>query len=244
MKLRVAKGNMFKSVTHTATFYMGCDHNCKYCWAECMGIPHVPKLVQRDFTEVLPVENAFIFLNSAHDSFAACIPDEWIKLMLDWIGLQHPSNRFLLQTKNPKRLFGWIKNLEAIKDRVVLGTTLETDNEDRAAKLSKAQSVIHRAWALAKMREFGFTTFLSLEPLVKFNPDVMIRLVRAVAPMALEIGLDNWQSRHHCKMERPSKQAYKRFRRMLDHQGWKYEEKASIAKWLGGFKETYREARQ
>jgi DNA repair photolyase len=235
LTLRPSKGKMFKSVTHTATIYQGCNHKCVYCWAECMGINHTPRLMikEKDWSKVLKVRNAVIFLNSAHDSFSDCIPKPWIKKMLAWIKIQHPSNKFLLQTKNTPALFGWLKDLLEIKDRIRLGTTLETDRAEEAAKLSRAPPPSHRAYALAFLREkYGFETFLSLEPLVEFTPSKMLTIVRAVAPVMIEIGIDNWRHKHGHKLRKPSISRYLRFRRYLVVQGWNFIEKDSLKKWL------------
>ena len=213
MKLRESKGRMFKSVSHTTTYFMGCSHACVYCWAKFVfgkGISHVPKLIQRDEFEVLDVENAVIFLNSAHDSLAECIPFEWVNAMLRWIGRQHPSNKFLIQTKNPIRLMGFLNLLLKVRDRVILGTTIET-NHDMSA-YSKAIHPQHRAWSLAQLREkYGFETFLSLEPLLDFHPDTLLTWIRAVNPVCIEIGLDGYKHKHKIKLGKPSKRKYRKF---------------------------------
>lgn len=231
MQLRKSKGNMFKSVTHTATFYRGCDHECVYCWARMMGLSHEPKLIQTDEHEILKVQNAVIFLNSAYDSFAKCIPSEWIISMLRWIRRQHPSNKFLLQTKNPQRMFGFLKPLLEVKDRVRLGTTVETNRD--TSGISKASSPRARAWALATLREkYGFETFLSFEPLMNFNLERMLVIVRAVAPFCIEIGFDNWEHKHKVHLKRPKRKKYLRFRDELDRMGYPYLEKPGLVKWL------------
>lgn len=242
MKLRTSKGRMFKSVTHTGTFYRGCDHECLYCWARCLNIDHDPHLVVYDEKKVLRVRNAIIFLNSAHDSFASCIPNEWISMMLRWIARQDPSNKCLLQTKNPSRFPKFLKNLLEVKDRVRLGTTLETTFQ--IDHVSKAMIPQHRAFYLAKMREYGFETFLSLEPLFKFKVSDMLLWIRAIQPVMIEIGFDNYERQHGQKFEKPSHKEYAKFIDELDRMGFKYLEKESVKQWQNAYQGPHQPKRQ
>jgi len=231
LRLNKSKGNMFRSVSHTATYFQGCDHGCLYCWAKLMGISHVPKLKQTDEFQVLKIRDAVIFLNSAHDCFAECIPVEWINQMLRWINRQHSSNKFLLQSKNPRRMAGFLDLLLKIKDRVRLGTTLETTGSMEA--YSTAIHPAHRAYYLAHFHQkYGFETFLSLEPLMNFNLRKMELWIRAVNPVMIEIGLDNYAGRHKVKLRRLTKKKYRLLRAKLIKMKFNFIEKDSIKVWL------------
>lgn len=231
MRLNKAKGRMFQTVSHTGTYFQGCSHDCCYCWAKIMGISHLPKLMQKDEHEYLKVRDAIVFLNSAHDSFAECIPADWIMQMLRWINRQHPSNRFLLQSKNTPRMPRFLKSLLEIKDRILLGTTIEST---RSMKVySKAPEPRERAWMLAHLREkYGFKTFLSLEPLCNFNVKDMVQWIRAVFPEAVEIGLDNYEGKHPLKLKKPTPLKYLKFRGVLSEIGVNFAEKPSIVRWM------------
>ncbi len=231
MRLNKSKNRMFKSVSHTGTYFQGCDHGCLYCWAKIIGVSHEPKLKQMDEFEELKVRDAIIFLNSAHDSFAECIPVEWINQMLRWIGRQHYSNKFLLQSKNTRRMAGFLDELLKIKDRIRLGTTVETTGSMEA--YSTAPHPGHRAYYLAHYREkYGFETFLSLEPLMNFNSDAMELWIRAVNPVMIEIGLDNYKHKHKLNLRKPTKKKYRKLRTKLNNMGYHFIEKDSIKRWL------------
>lgn len=233
MNLRKASGRMFKSVDFCGTYFQGCDHGCVYCWGNCLPWPisHEPKLLQKNEYEILKVRDAIIFLNSAHDSFANCIPNELIYAMLRWISRQDPSNKFLLQTKNPTRMSQFLNQLLKIKDRIRLGTTLETTED--TSKYSNAPHPQERAFVLSTLKQsFGFETFLSLEPLMDFNLEIMIRWIREIKPICIEVGLDNYEWKHGTKLPKPSKQKYVELKKAIIDLGILLKEKDSIIKWL------------
>ena len=72
---------------------------------------------------------------------------------------------------------------------VVLGTTIETTWN---TPWSEAPSTDSRAEHLGIMKNLGFKTFLSLEPLAEFNEVTLKRWIRKIQPEAVEIGLENY----------------------------------------------------
>lgn len=234
MKLNPSQGRMFRSVDYTGTYYQGCDHFCVYCWTLFMPygpISHEPKLVQKDEFELLKERDAVVFLQSAHDSFANCIPDEWIRSMLRWIGRQDPSLTFYLQSKNIGRAVIFYDLLADIKDRVILGTTLETNFRIITDEISKAPPPVNRYAALLTFSQAGFRTRLSLEPLFKFNFERMRKWILKLRPELVEVGLDNYAKRHGVDMPQPDLWTYERLKRALVNAGIQVNEKDSIVKW-------------
>jgi len=234
MKLNVSQGRMFKSVTHTGTYFQGCDHLCPDCftqWAFAHPISHVPKLVQTDEYEILKVKDATTFLNSAHDSGANCIPDDWILAMFRWIGRQDPSNAFLIQSQNIKRFAvkPFFSELLKIKDRVIISTTIRTNRETPCGKVPMSNN--HKMGYLARYREYGFRIRLSHEPLWTFDAEKLLKMDQAIKPELIEIGLDNYAYRHKLDLPKPDPIEYEVYRTMLSQAGIKYNEKDSIKKW-------------
>lgn len=234
MKLNRSKGRMFRSVDYTCTYYQGCDHNCLYCWTQFIPggpISHEPKLIQTDEHELLDAREAVIFLNSAHDSFAECIPAEWIRAMLRWIGRQHESLEFYLQSKNPMRALDFLHQLRRVKHKAILSTTIETDRQDIINAISDAPSIFSRTQAMLRLGVEGFRLRLSLEPLYAFNYEALSDIVLRIKPELVEVGLDNYHRRHRVPIPQPSRTMYEALYDTMVEAGIKVNEKKSIKKW-------------
>lgn len=236
MKLlfRKSKGRMFRSVNWTATYYQGCSHGCKVCWTLFMPggpISHEPRLMQTDEFQVLRKREGVVFMNSAHDTFAACIPDEWILAMLRWIRRQHEGLVFYLQSQNIGRAQQFMPQLKEIQDKVILGTTIQTDNEELVKSISNAPSIYSRYQGMLRLGFQGFRLRLSLEPLYKFTPTKLRDMVFDINPELVETGLDNYASRHKIDIPQPSSWEYNFLYRDLSDYGIKVFEKESIGKW-------------
>lgn len=203
MTLNKAKGRMFKSVGWTWNPIVGCTHNCKYCWAKSLterwGKTFEPQIRPRFFEDKMPDDGSWIFIGSMGDVFCKDVLDEWIGMLLTFIRDNDTNNKFLLQTKNPARFFDYIEALEQIKDKVILGTTIETTWD---TPWSNAPPTHSRAHHLSWMKYKGFKTFLSLEPLSTFNQTGMHSWISTIRPEAVEIGLENYTS----FLEKPPKQ--------------------------------------
>jgi len=235
---------MYKKVSHTGTFFRGCDHECgdinseglpvPYCWAKKIHtVSHEPHFIGHG-SKVLRLRDAYIFLNSAHDSFAKCIPNEWICEMINWIAAQHPSNKFLIQTKNTPRMLRYalpygqggfyMGYLEAIQDQIVLGTTAET-NRDYLYH-GNAPGPTQRMHDMLKMRRAGFEIMLSLEPIMDFDLTMFYNHITMVHPDYIEIGPDNYR----CGLQEPSYSKAKHLIEMLRAAGIEIIEKDGLEK--------------
>ena len=118
MGLNKAGGEMYEFVTHTWNTVKGdCFHNCRYCYMK-KDIRHnefanEPRLDYNEFRTDLGSNN-FIFVGSGIDLFANDIPNSWIVKTLDYCNAACNtlffSNRYLFQSKNPKRILEFIKH--------------------------------------------------------------------------------------------------------------------------------------
>jgi len=129
-------------------------------------------------------------VGSMGDVFCDGVPDEWIIKLLTFIKENQADNVYLLQTKNPGRFEHFIHKLTEIKDKIVLGTTIETTAD---TPWSEAPTTFARSIALGYLKEHGgFKTFLSLEPLADFDLETLFIWIKAIQPEATEIGLENY----------------------------------------------------
>lgn len=206
MALNKQKGNMYPWVDYTINFVKGkCPHGCSYCFME--KNPSWKReffLDESEFDTDLGSCNT-IFIGSSCDHFAGSIPYQWIDLILTHLAL-FPENKYLLQTKNPKRLYDWIHNtyLETKWNRmVIIGTTLET-NRDLLPEVMGAQprvpSPMNRQFWLRKTN--AYHKMVSIEPIMDFDLDVFVKWIQNIKPDFVSIGAD---SKGH-KLPEPNKE--------------------------------------
>jgi len=204
MPFNKAKGRMFKSVGWTWNPIAGCTHACKYCWAKSLcdgwGRSFEPQFRSKYMLDKFPNDGTWIFVGSMGDLFCRGMKDEWILNVLSKIYKDKPDNKFLLQTKAPNRFMDFAQQLEDMKDQIILGTTIETTWE---TPWSKAPPTDSRFDHLHLMKDKGFKTFLSLEPISSFNPTTLRRWINFIEPEAIEIGLENYSN--HLPKPRPRK---------------------------------------
>ncbi|MBA7678724.1 hypothetical protein ES703_87002 [subsurface metagenome] len=234
MQLRESKGRMFRSVNWTATYFQGCNHDCVYCWTKFMPwgpISHEPKLMQKDEHYIIKNKTGVCFLNSAHDSYSACIPDEWICAMHRWIGRQPDGLVFYLQSQNVWRAQQFIPQLKEIQDKVIIGTTIQTDNEALIRAISNAPSIYSRYQAMRHFSIQGFRVRLSLEPLFNFKPSKMRDMIFDINPELVEIGLDAYAHKHKIKIPQPYRKPYQHLYKDLIDYGITVFEKQGMERW-------------
>lgn len=182
--LRNSIGNMYPWVTHTWNPVKGiCFHGCTYCFMNKWGA----------FLKELRLEDAelrtdlgdgnFIFVGSSVDLWASDVPGDWILKVLDYC--KRYDNRYLFQSKNPVRFldFTW----HPIFRKSVFCTTLET-NRWYPDVMNNSPRPEARAKAMMRMKELGFTTYVTAEPLMDFDLEPMVDLLMTCLPSQINIG--------------------------------------------------------
>ena len=187
---------MFESVGYTWNPITGCTgHECEYCWARKLAERYNrkfnPQFKKSYLKDKLPDDGKWIFIGSTGDVFCSGVKDEWMKKLFRAIRKYKGSNRFLFVTKNPLGYLYFLSELTELKEKVILGATIETNRE---TPWSKAPITIARYERLSTMREYDFDTFLSLEPISKFDHDVMKKWIHDINPIAMEIGKENYSN--------------------------------------------------
>lgn len=175
-KLSKASGNMYHWVDFMFTHFRGeCPHRCVYCYVRSStayrcGIYKGPMTMKPRATEVDFGTDRTIFIGHMTDAFAS----EWagpsdidIGRMLSHCARQ-PGNRYVFQTRNLQRLIQWRKH---IPQGAIIGTTIETDNDALAMQVSEAPPpCVRMEWIGCLGRHgFGFKTFITIEPVLKFH---------------------------------------------------------------------------
>jgi DNA repair photolyase len=192
MSLKKPKGDMYPFVDWLWNPVSGrCQHDCSYCYVKRIAnrFRHEqaePHLVEAELKSDLGSDN-YIFVCSGCDLFANNIPYDWIKKAIDYAhGFE--GNRYLFQTKNPKRFITSYFGLSAEKD--VLCTTIETDRHIPEI-MRNAPPPLVRAKYMAVMKEQGFRTMVTIEPIIDFNLEAMLFMLKKIGPEQVNIGADS-----------------------------------------------------
>lgn len=199
MKLNISKGNMYDFVTHTWNPIKGrCYHDCAYCYMKKNGKILPP--IYFDDTELKGIfqRDQLVFIGSSNDVFANEIPSDWITRILDFC-LEATSyqkegrkTHFWLQTKNPARILEFVNHPLLQSKRCVVCTTLET-NRHYPEIMNNAPTPKERAEAVARIAELGITTYVTIEPIMDFDIDEFVELIKMCKPEQVNIGANTYK---------------------------------------------------
>jgi DNA repair photolyase len=184
--LNKQKGNMYDFVTHTWNPIKGkCSHNCSYCYMKVFRLKPI-RLDEKELKVDLG-ENNFIFVGSGTDMFAEDVPSEWIIKVLNKCA--EYNNKYLFQTKNPKRLYQQFK--EYLPYFSIIGTTIETNRfyEDYMGVTPKPYQ--RAGWMKKFCDTKGFETMVTIEPIMDFDVGELCELIRVCSPSWVNIGADS-----------------------------------------------------
>jgi len=177
-----SKGNMYPDVTYTWNPIRGkCPHECIYCYMKIFKVGEL-RLDEKALKENLGSGN-IIFVGSSTDMWAKAIPHEWIEKVLEHC--RKFDNTYLFQSKNPER-FNYFEH--EFPTKIILGTTLETN---RSNDYSKAPQPRERAEEMIKLKEVGVKMMISIEPIIEFDLDEFVEMIRRIKPEFVSIGADS-----------------------------------------------------
>jgi len=192
---------MFNVVTKTWNPVSGCLHHCSYCWARKLANTKLknshrykegfkPRLNEEEFKTRFK-DGDFVFVSDMGDLFGDFIPHEWILKVLEHI--QHfPKTFFLFLTKNPGR---YEKFLEDMPENAILGATIETNRDKLYLEnvISGAALPSIRYDAMKKLK--WDKKFISVEPILDFDLEVLCKWVKDISPFMMYVGYDNYHNR-------------------------------------------------
>ena len=192
------RSNMYTLSVQQWSPWVGCNHQCKYCessfqrgtrrWGMgqgncqscCTFTPHAhPERLGR------PLRNTgfmqFIFTCSSGD-IASC-PTDYLKKIVA-VMRKHRDKTFLLQTKDPKTF-----HRVTFPQNVVLGITLETNRDALSRAVSNAPVPSERYEAFKDLKHKR--KMLTLEPVMEFDLDTMLRWIGHIHPCMVWLGYDS-----------------------------------------------------
>ena len=175
---------MYEFVTHTKNYIKGkCLHDCSYCYVKKFKLNPI-RLDEKEFEEDLG-ENNFIFVGSSCDMFADDVPEEWILKTLAHCK-KHDKNKYLFQSKNPKRIY---QLREQLPDFCVIGTTIET-NRFMPDIMGKSPQLEERSISMDLLSK-EFETTVTIEPIMDFDVEELVSLIKECNPAWVNIGADS-----------------------------------------------------
>jgi hypothetical protein len=113
---------------------------------------------------------------------AFCKP-EWMQQVLGRIR-QLPDRTFLIQSKNPS-----IFSHYQFPRNVLLGTTIETNRDDLYGGISKAPLPSRRFEAMLRLQHSR--KIVTIEPVLDFDVEIMVKWVREIGPEVCYVGYDS-----------------------------------------------------
>lgn len=189
MPLNESRGNMYPWVTHTHTHVGGeCPHRCKYCYVD-VGFMNTPRpkrycgplrLIEEEF-KVDYGSGKTIFIEHKNDLFCDDMPKDFITAVICHCK-EYPDNTYVFQTKNPARYL----QFEGLLNGNILGCTIETNRD--IPGISRAPRPIER---MKSMSLIGGRKFVTIEPVLDFDVDILARWIAAIRPEFLNLGADS-----------------------------------------------------
>ena len=74
---------------------------------------------------------------------------------------------------------------------IMFGTTIETNREELISKYSSAPPPAERVDGIRWVKEQGFKTFITIEPIMDFDVDELSAMIRTANPNWINIGADS-----------------------------------------------------
>jgi len=243
MPLKKSDGNMYPWVTHTHSHLTGkCPHGCVYCYVQAMAKKFANMKARYggalgfDEKELKVVYGSgrTIFVEHMNDLFAEEIPRTFISAVLlhCW---QYPGNQYAFQTKNPARYLAYLHaqgfGMPALPLGSFLGTTIESNRDLGALVMGYAPPPLMRKRAMVALRGvYGHhLRFVTIEPILDFDVNVMVDWLWEINPDFVNIGAD---SKGHGLPE-PSADKVWALIASLGQLGIEIREKHNLARLLG-----------
>jgi len=188
---------MFPEVKSTYNAIKGCLYDCVYCYARETALNMQRRRVARYWQGFDPsffppdvgpnkvFSNGLVMISSMGDPMGPWVPDRHIMAVFRVVA-RSPKAEFLCLTKNPCRFqhlpFAPIPN-------AILGATIET-NRTLPEGMTLAPPPGWRARALMELSR-EWRRFVSIEPIMDFDLDVLVPWIQAIGPEFVYIGYDN-----------------------------------------------------
>ena len=223
MVLKKSVGNMYPWVTHTHCHLGGeCPHRCSYCYVNSFpfGRPEKYKgplrLIEKEFL-VNYGSGKTIFVENCNDLFAREVLGCFIVSVIGHCK-QFPANTYVFQTKNPARYEDFWTRLP---EGSIIGATIETNRDIN--QVSNAPRPFDRMNA---MRFITGRKFITIEPVMDFDVDILASWIDMIRPEFLNLGADS-KNNH---LPEPTVEKIMAFTEKLSEYGIELREKHNLGR--------------
>jgi DNA repair photolyase len=230
MPIKKSKGNMYDWVSHVHSHLGGeCPHKCVYCYVgkSRFGRPEKYtgplRLLDYELKENYG-RGRCIFVEHMNDLFADGVPEDWISRILSHCRI-NSENEYIFQTKNPGRAAKF--RPEFPRSRMI-GTTAET-NRDLEDSITLAPQPVERIHSLGRLQREGIQTFITIEPIMDFDPYTFAELIASAKPDFVNIGADS----KGCGLREPSAAKVLSLIDMLNAAGVTIKKKVNLDRLIG-----------
>lgn len=235
---KVVKGNMYDFCTHTHTHLGGeCKHKCVYCYVHKGRygiIPRYtgePRLVEKELLVKYGRGNT-IFIEHMNDICHPGIKNEWIIDIFNHM-LKYPHNKYVIQTKNPGRLFQIISSNIIPKEifeklELIIGTTIESNRSYGTTESIVPTPIMRFLGFQSLTQSIRSKSFVTIEPIMDFDIDVMIDWLKRLCPDFVNIGADS----KGCNLMEPSREKVNQFIELLRKNKIVLREKSNLERLL------------
>lgn len=219
MPLKESKGNMYPWVTHTHSHLGGeCPHKCVYCYVNNPRWGRPPRyqgelrLIESEF-KVDYGTGKTIFIEHMNDMFAKGVPIPYQERITAHC-MRYPENTYVFQSKNPMYFAGW-----PFPPSYILGTTIETNRIIPGISTAPDPEVRMMAMAAFRCRKF-----VTIEPVLDFDVDILASWIDRIRPEFLNLGAD---SKGH-NLPEPTVEKIMKFTDKLKEYGIELREKHNL----------------
>lgn len=186
----MSKGNMYTWAKPWNPLGGKCPHDCSYCSTNKLRrYPVIEYKYSGDirlFSDLfkLPKQPKTIFVAAQNDLFSDGVSVSIISQVIRECK-KHPQHKYFFQTKNPHRLLYFMDDFP--RDSI-LCTTIETNRwyPDIMRNCPHPES---RAAAMNRIT--GFEKQVTIEPIMDFDLDEMVSMIKSCGPLRVNIGADS-----------------------------------------------------
>lgn len=216
------KGNMYGDAkSGVSNVFVGCHFDCLYCETSFKRqmkrkMPVINKLGKKQgcqkcydyephfheerLKQSLPLTEGDEFIWLIRSGDPAFMIKEQMNKVLDLMRLGKNEKRtFFLQSKNPA-----VFSLYDLPDNLIIGTTIESniDHLVNGKTISEAPQVWNRKVLFEGVKHPRKR--LTLEPILKFNRNILMRWIQDIDPEIVYIGYDSGNTTKKYKIPEPS----------------------------------------